>query len=115
MTDDASALLDRAEELALLRGVSEQRIRIAVTVPRVVPGAELDRLDPEGRHPVEHLLERDIGEEDGEEPELPGASLPHRARPSPLAARPAADPRGHLHLEAGGRHGGFAHDGTLER
>ena len=68
--DREAALLDRAEQVALLRGVAEQRVGIAVRVAGIVAGAELDRLDAEGRHPVEHLLEREIGEEDCEDSEL---------------------------------------------
>ncbi len=60
------------EERLLLRAVAEQHVGIAVARARVVAGAELDGFDPERGHAVEHLLERKIREEHGEDAELHG-------------------------------------------
>ena len=72
------ALLDRAEERLLRFRVPEQHVRVAVGAPRIVPCAELDRLDPEQGDPVEHRLERQIREQHGENAEL---HVPTLSRP----------------------------------
>ena len=71
-TDREAALLDGAQERLLLCAVSERHVGIAVARARVVAGTELDSFDPQRGHAVEHLLEREIREEDGEDAELHG-------------------------------------------
>jgi hypothetical protein len=67
--------LDGAEQLPLPRRLPEQHVRIAMRAARVVAGTELDGVEPERGDAVEHRLERQVGEEDGEDPELQLASV----------------------------------------
>ena len=84
--DHEPALLDRAEERALLRLVAEQLVRVAVRAPRIIPRPELDGLDAERRDAVEHLHERQIREENGEDAELHACEL--RPAKAPTGVEP---------------------------
>src|SRR5712692_2814830 len=84
--DREATLFHGPQERLLLRRVAEQHIRIAVRVARVVAGAELDGFDPERRDTVEHLLERQICEQDGKDAEL------HLREPRPIKAPTGVEP-----------------------
>ena len=91
--DHETALLDRAEQRALLACIAEQRVRIAVRVPGIVARAELDGVEPERSDAVEHRLETEVREEHREDSELHREIEPRRPwTPSSEAPRQRCGP-----------------------